>query len=295
LRTALQAGCDPVNETTRAKTLVWNERERSAGSVGRRVDTWIGYGPLLVLPALVLGLAPTDWPRWAVMWWLAVGIYAGCKWLTWSQAPAASRPVPLWLHLGYLIAWPGMDAVSFLKQPSTARVPRPSSFEWLFAWSKLLVGFVVLFGITRFVPMTLPYWAGWVGMFGLAFVLHFGAFHLMSCAWRRIGVDAQPLMNWPVRAESLSDYWGQRWNRAFRDLTHRFLFRPLTPRLGARGALFAGFVFSGIVHDLVVSVPAGGLRRADALLFDSRPGIAHGTKRGRSQARAWSRLARLVV
>jgi len=256
-----------VNERIGAKPLLWEAKDRSAASATRGVDAWLDYAPLFVLPALVLWLAPADWPRWQVMWVLAVVIYAGCKWLTWSQVPVRQERVPHWLHLGYLFAWPGMDAVSFLKPPSTSRVPQPSVFEWLFAWTKLLVGIVVLFGVTRLVPTTLPYWAGWVGMFGLAFVMHFGAFHLMSCAWRRFGVDAQPLMNWPVLAESLSDYWGRRWNTAFRDLTHRFLFRPLTPWLGARGALFAGFVFSGLVHDLVVSVPAGGGYGGPTLFF----------------------------
>jgi alginate O-acetyltransferase complex protein AlgI len=56
----------------------------------------------------------------------------------------------------------------------------------------------------------------------------------------------------------LAEFWGRRWNTAFRDLTHRFLFRPLASRWGPRRALAAGFVFSGVIHDLVISVPAGG-------------------------------------
>jgi alginate O-acetyltransferase complex protein AlgI len=71
-------------------------------------------------------------------------------------------------------------------------------------------------------------------------------------------VDARPLMNWPVVSASLSEFWGRRWNTAFRDLAHRFLFRPLAGRLGPRAGLAAGFLFSGAVHDLVISAPAGG-------------------------------------
>jgi alginate O-acetyltransferase complex protein AlgI len=95
-------------------------------------------------------------------------------------------------------------------------------------------------------------------MAGLIFLLHFGSFHLLSCAWRSAGVDARPLMDWPVRSKSLAEFWGRRWNTAFRDLTHRFLFGPLARRLGPRAGLAAGFLFSWVVHDLVISVPAGG-------------------------------------
>ena len=67
-----------------------------------------------------------------------------------------------------------------------------------------------------------------------------------------------PIMNWPIVSVSLTEFWGRRWNLAFRDLTHRFLFHPLIGRLGAVPALLVGFFVSGLVHDLVISWPAGG-------------------------------------
>ena len=193
-------------------------------------------------------------PRWAFMWLLAVAIFGACKWLTWSRRKPGV-PVPFWRHAAYLLAWPGLDADAFLHSPVSKR---PTVREWLFATSKLALGLILLVGIARTVPADRPYLAGWVGMVGIVFVLHFGLFHLLSCFWRRLGVEAKPLMHWPIAAPSLSEFWGRRWNTAFRDLTHRFLFRPLASRLGGRWAVFVGFAFSGLVHDAVISLPAGG-------------------------------------
>ena len=214
---------------------------------------WQGRCPLLVLPIVVICTVSASWPRWAFMWTLAVTIFAGCKWLTWRRTlvPSVSRR----MHLGYLLAWPGMDAKVFFDNSAGSS---PTIGEWLFAIVKLMIGVGLLFGATRLLPRETPYLVGWVGMVGLVMVLHFGSFHLLSCAWRSAGVQAAPLMNWPVVSTSVSQFWGRRWNTAFRDLTYRFLFRPLKSRVGPHGAILVGFTASGLIHDLVISLPARG-------------------------------------
>jgi D-alanyl-lipoteichoic acid acyltransferase DltB (MBOAT superfamily) len=92
-------------------------------------------------------------------------------------------------------------------------------------------------------------------MIGLVFVLHFGLFHIMSICWRLRGISAEPMMNFPILASSLNDFWGKRWNLAFRDLAFTFILRPLVGRIGVIGATMAVFLFSGLVHDLVISLP----------------------------------------
>lgn len=216
-----------------------------------------GWPPLLTLPAVAL-LAGwrAGWPPWVTMWAVAVALFAGCKWLTWRRMPAPHTPA--WVHLAYLFGWPGLDAKAFLRPEPLPTSRRPTPTEWLFAVVKTAFGVGGVWLGVRAVPDHLPLLRGWVGMVGLIFALHFGSFHLLSCFWRALGRDAKPLMNWPALARSLSEFWGRRWNTAFRDLTHRFLFAPLAGRLGPRWAVAVGFLFSGVVHDLVISLPAGG-------------------------------------
>ncbi len=227
------------------------------------VKWWSGWTPLVLLPVMFVGLAPSVWPKWLFMWGLAFAIYVGCKWLTWRRTPIVNTT--LFRQLGYLFLWPGLDAAAFLNPD---RHPaRPSWPEWCFAFAKTALGVVLIFEAARSVADENPLLVGWVGMIGSVFALHFGIFHLLSCAWRQVEVEAKPLMNWPVLATSVSDFWGRRWNTAFRDLTHRFLFRPLVARLGARGAVLVGFLFSGVVHEVVISFPAGGGYGGPTLFF----------------------------
>jgi alginate O-acetyltransferase complex protein AlgI len=89
-------------------------------------------------------------------------------------------------------------------------------------------------------------------------VLHFGTFDLLSLAWRSAGVNAIPVMRHPLRSTSLGEFWGRRWNTAFHELANRFSFQPLRSRLGVPAAALLVFLFSGVIHELVISVPAGG-------------------------------------
>jgi Membrane bound O-acyl transferase family len=197
----------------------------------------------------------SEWPRWMQMWTLALAMYIGCKAITWQAT--AVRDAAAWKHVAYLVAWPGMDATAFLATADTSCAPCRSR-EWLAAAARLASGVVLLFGVARQVPPQNEYLAGWIGMIGIVLILHFGAFHLLSCWWRGKGVTARPLMNRPLTSVSLGEFWGRRWNTAFRDLTHRLLFRPFAAWFGTRGGILAGFLFSGAIHDLVISLPARG-------------------------------------
>ena len=221
-----------------------------------RLPWWQGWIPLLLLPATVFFCFADNSPPWALMWLLAGAIFASCKWLTWRRTPAPAAP--WWLHAGYLLAWPGMAAEAFLKVSGSTRQTPCTRTEWLTALAKFLLGLVLYFGLARQTSPQFLSLRGWTGLVGLILLLHFGVFHILSCAWRSMGIPAHPIMNRPLTTSSLSEFWGRRWNTAFRDLTNRFLFRPLLPSCGIAGAYFIGFFISGLVHDLVISIPARG-------------------------------------
>jgi D-alanyl-lipoteichoic acid acyltransferase DltB (MBOAT superfamily) len=154
--------------------------------------------------------------------------------------------------------------MSFL---SARVVATPAPREWAGAIAKSILGIVLFWGVARWIPPDASLLAGWIGMIGIVLMLHFGAFHVLSCAWRWLGVDARPLMNRPLASVSVSEFWGRRWNTAFRDLMHRFLFRPLRRWVGARGAIVAGFLISGLIHEAVISLPAGAGYGLPTLFF----------------------------
>jgi alginate O-acetyltransferase complex protein AlgI len=95
-------------------------------------------------------------------------------------------------------------------------------------------------------------------LFGLALLLHFGSFDLIAFFWQRIGVAPQPIMDKPILSTRLSEFWGKRWNLGFRQLAYDLIFRPLHKKIGPGPASLLVFLASGLIHDLVISLPARG-------------------------------------
>jgi hypothetical protein len=149
-----------------------------------------------------------------------------------------------------------MDAGAFLDP--CRHVSRPPIREWLWAAAKTALGALMLWVVARRIPVDQSLLRGWIGLVGLIFLLHFGSFHLIALFWQWNGIDAQSIMSNPIAAKSLSEFWGKRWNLGFRQLAHEFVFRPLQKKSGVTVAGLTVFVVSGLIHDLVISLPARG-------------------------------------
>lgn len=248
-------------------------------------QSWLGWAPLCVFTALAISLR--GWlPPWGLMWILAIGIFAGFKWWTWWRVASKGIFTTSARSLTYLFLWPGMDARRFLSLSTWNKKPALSAWAW--ACTKTVFGGVLVWGLARVAGEGLL--AGWIGMVGFIFLLHFGLFAMLALFWQRQGIDAPPLMNCPIVAASLSDFWGKRWNSGFRDIVFGLMFIRLAKRFGTTSAAIITFVISGLIHELVITFPAGAgyglptlyftLQGAAMLVERSRLSVRLGLARG---------------
>lgn len=213
-----------------------------------------GYLPLVLLPSACLVFG-NRLPPWAFMWLLAFSIYAGVKWQSWWSVRQETH-APAWRSAAYLLAWPGMDARAFLDEGVPA--PPPKATAWIGASVRIATAVTLLWVIARRIPPSLPLLQGWTGMVGAILILHFGIFRVLALFWQSRGVHAVPIMSSPLLSQSVGEFWGKRWNLGFHQLAHDLIFVPLRRNLGPVISGFTVFLVSGLVHDLVISVPARG-------------------------------------
>lgn len=226
--------------------------ETKKAEVIRSRQPWMGWVPVCIFTALAVSLR--GWlPPWGLMWLLAIAIFAGFKWWTWWRAISGGVLTSTTRSFAYLVLWPGMDARRFLALSPLSEKPALSSWAW--ALAKTTFGAGLVWGVARLAGHGLL--AGWIGMVGSIFLLHFGIFAALALFWQRQGIDAPPLMNCPIVAASLSDFWGKRWNSGFRDIVFGLMFIRLAKRFGTTAAAIATFIISGLIHELVITFPAG--------------------------------------
>lgn len=170
-----------------------------------------------------------------------------------------------WLDAAWFLApWPGMNPAAFLGRgyPIPAWVGQgllsiASGFSLICA-AHLLSG---LGADKRAIALLV--------MPGLCLVLHFGIFTLVAAFYRNLGYAvSRPFAN-PFRARSLNEFWGRAWNRPFVELTIRLVVRPLSTLdfAGRNTTAWAAFLTSGILHEMAITLPAGGGYGGPTLYF----------------------------
>lgn len=223
----------------------------------RRLIAWLIAAVLLALAA-ILGWPLPPWGRLAVVWAL---VFAGFKALVLLHTPAeALSGLGWWRYCGFLAGWIGMDVEAWtVERARVAEAPRRMA-----GGAALLVGAgglaALLLGLELPERWRLAQaWCVWV--LGVIAVF-FGFTRLLAGFWNRLGRPVRPVFDRPVYARSLADWWGRRWNLAVHDTLVIAIWQPLRGRASGAGALWAAsgavFLISGVLHELLLSYPAGG-------------------------------------
>jgi Membrane bound O-acyl transferase family len=149
--------------------------------------------------------------------------------------------------LAYLV-WPGMQPRQFLKGQRTAAdapVPTVPGF-----FLNVLTGAALFWLAPRLLPVATPRAVRLgIALTGFVFLL-IARFDFWALIFRAMGFAVEKLWDCPVAATSLGDFWGRRWNRIVSGLLREVIFLPLARRAGARVALFAVFLYSGLYHEI---------------------------------------------
>jgi alginate O-acetyltransferase complex protein AlgI len=181
------------------------------------------------------------------------------------------QPLRIDRWLTFIILWPGMRPELFISRQYQALTGvRPLLIR---GTAMTLVGIAVLaaaHGTWMEVHSLLL--STTLALVGISLLLHFGFLVLLTGVLRAVGADVTPLFVAPLMSSSLREFWGKRWNIAFTEMTSRIVFRPMAGRIGASAALALAFLFSGLLHELAISVPVGAGYGLPLLYF-----VVHGT------------------
>ena len=275
--------------------------------MNKSLRTWM---PLVVVPSVAIIFGWCFLPPWATMWLFAFSLFWSFKWVTWDLALRdlsiensfdPNMAIPYWRSLAYWFAWPGMNADTFLGDSKGKSFAHPTWTEWLVAMFCVVLGAWMLWWLVSNVPAKFWLLRGWIGLTGIVLVLHFGLFRLMSCFWRTRGLHAPPLMDNPAISKNLGEFWGKRWNTAFR-VNLPFSIPTHAPRMEPSGKYLRGVRREWDYPrpcDFRTSSDAGHhpvrARSTDTVFFDTRrwrlrAAIQVGERNG-----TWSRMDWLVV
>jgi hypothetical protein len=211
---------------------------------------WLVLFPLSVVCALIPGLPP----------WMIMNLIAGVTLLILKTVTLQEfcrhphQPLSPVDIISWYALWPGLNAREFLAKPHT-NLPKATAGDWILAASKTAVGALTLTCVAPQIASRHPVIGGWLALASLLLMIHFGVFHLLALTWRNLGRSVQPIMQRPLCAKSINDFWSRRWNLAFRDFANLFVMRPLARRWNGTVAMWGCFTFSGLVHELAISFP----------------------------------------
>ena len=188
------------------------------------------------------------------------------------EQSATGRPTAP--HLAaWLFLWPGMRPLTWSakrKRAAVGGVPPTvsSSPAAIAARLRFALQHGVSYGVARiviggaFVAASHLAWhhtgSVWavapLAAIAFSLILHYGLFTLLVAGWRKAGFNVGPLFRNPLASRSLPDFWTRRWNLAYVEMCQETVLRVTRP-LGRRASSLIVFLFSGLLHEVAISLP----------------------------------------
>lgn len=144
----------------------------------------------------------------------------------------------------FAVLWLGMKPETFARR--TRRAPKQTTDLLVPPLLCLVAGILIL----RYLPNQ-----PWLVLPGLSLTFHFGLINLGAGLWRLVGFPTYPLFRNPFQAHTLGSFWSRLWNLGYVEMIARCVYRPLKKALPLPAASFLAFLFSGLLHEIAISLP----------------------------------------
>src|SRR5262245_4336200 len=132
-----------------------------------------------------------------------------------AHRAGGGRALPAERWVFFTLLWFGMNPRTLL-----ARRPGPGAraraAKLCARAARNTIAGVVLIALARIAGTP---WAVVVLMVGLSLVVHFGVLTFAAALLQALGFRARVLFDAPLRSRSLGEFWAQRWNRGFAEMT----------------------------------------------------------------------------
>jgi len=214
-----------------------------------RISGWL----FVILSTTAIAIASRDLAPFSIMLLVIFCLLFSIKSVVCIEAQQSGhKRLAFMQYLGFTTGWLGMRPYIFLTLGGKSI---PGGFKIIsHGVIRIVVGTILIIGAV-FLSDKFKIGATLFFLVGLSFILHFGLTRIQTGFWRLLGVNTQVLFREPYKSKSLSEFWSQRWNLAFSEMTSIAVLRPAKSVLGHTGAVWVCFLISGIFHELAISFP----------------------------------------
>ncbi|MEM6601553.1 MAG: MBOAT family protein [Verrucomicrobiota bacterium] len=181
---------------------------------------------------------------------LVATLFLLCKFMVYQiWHTRTCRSLTGWDLLCFLFPWPGMrpDAFVTLHHKQSIRAGEATCLLIAGIIALAAAHYTARFGIMWLaIPLLLA---------GFSLTVHFGLLGWLTAILHTQGYRVRPPFLAPWKSRNLNEFWSQRWNRPFTELLTWTVYRPIAKRWTRTHAIWAGFLASGLLHEIAISLP----------------------------------------